>query len=296
MRTSPFSLLALFFALAFSLSTWLEPRFQAWAGSRTKSSDILTVALGDSRRLFAKHFYVKADAYFHSGYYPTIFDTSSRPTTLHMGSSQSGRHEEEANFLGEPRDWIDRFSRHFFPSTHRHLGEDDCCEHHKHGEKCAHSERSSGEERELLPWLKLSAELDPNQPQTYVIAAFWLRSRLNKVDEAEQFLRAGLQANPGNAEILFELGRIYYENRKQNDRARNVWELALKKWREEQVKHAEQDLLLYDQLIGNLARLEEQEKNYSQALTYLEALKVVSPSKADIEKWIQEVRAKSAAR
>ena len=29
------------------------------------------------------------------------------------------------DWIQEPRDWIDRFSRHFFPSTHRHLGDDD---------------------------------------------------------------------------------------------------------------------------------------------------------------------------
>src|SRR6185436_2706832 len=225
----PFSwtILPLLLVSVFSLSAWLEPRFQAWSGSRTKSNDILSVALGDSRRLFAKHFYVKADAYFHSGYYPTIFDNAPRSEKLHMASGQSGHKEDAASALAhEPRDWIDRFSRHFYPSTHRHLGEKQACGHeHDHGEKCEHhDEESGGEERELLPWLKLSAQLDPERPETYVIAAYWLRSPLGKIDEAEQFLRTGLQANPGNYEILFELGRIYYANRKQTARARNVWE------------------------------------------------------------------------
>src|SRR5437870_10657589 len=116
----------LLLTLAFSLSAWLEPRFQAWAGSRAKSSDVLSVALGDSRRLFARHFYVKADAYFHSGYYPTIYDTHPPARETHMaGASQepvgqgagshSDEHEEEESrdFLGKPKDWIDAFSRHF---------------------------------------------------------------------------------------------------------------------------------------------------------------------------------------
>src|SRR5947207_458786 len=124
------------FAAAFSLSTWLEPRFQAWAGTRAKSSDILSVALGDSRRLFAKHFYVKADAYFHSGYYPTIFDNHPASGPMHMTAAAGAGlqdHEEGTDFLGQPKDWLDAFSRHFFPSRHRHLGEGADPDHHHEG-------------------------------------------------------------------------------------------------------------------------------------------------------------------
>jgi tetratricopeptide (TPR) repeat protein len=292
----PFSwtILPLLFVAAFALSTWLEPRFEAWAGPRAKS-DILSVALGDSRRLFAKHLYVKADAYFHSGYYPTVFDNAPRSEKLHIANGQSKHEQEEASHLGQPRDWIDRFSRHFYPSTHRHLGEKQPCSHegkcdHDHGEDKG---QRSGEERELLPWLKLSAQLDPQRPETYVVAAYWLRSRLGKIDEAEQFLRAGLRANPRHYEMLLELGRIYYEDRKQIGRARNLWELGVKSWREKET-HPEEDLLVYEQLLGQLARLEEEEKNYSQALIYLEALKTVSPIKHDVQKWIDDVKQKMA--
>ncbi len=66
--------------------------------------------------------------------------------------------------------------------------------------------------REILPWLKLSAELDPENIKTYVVTAFWLRTKLNQVSEAEQVLREGLRHNPDNAQLLFELGRIYFEN------------------------------------------------------------------------------------
>src|SRR6266571_1875005 len=106
-------LLPLLASAAVSLSTWLQPWFQHWSGNRSKSSDILSVALGDSRRLFAKHFYVKADAYFHSGYYPTIFDTHEKSGKLHIAGEQSGHEEKEVTqFIGPPLDWIDRFSRH----------------------------------------------------------------------------------------------------------------------------------------------------------------------------------------
>src|SRR5260221_10640871 len=80
--------------LGFSLTTYLEPWFQSWGGNRAKSANILTVALGDSRRLFAKHFYLKADAYFHSGYYPTIYDNQPAAGETHMAAA-SGAAEEK---------------------------------------------------------------------------------------------------------------------------------------------------------------------------------------------------------
>jgi len=46
-------------------------------------------------------------------------------------------------------------------------------------------------EREILPWLRLSAELDPQRVETYTVAAYWLRN-MGKIAEAEQFCtRAG---------------------------------------------------------------------------------------------------------
>ena len=230
----------LLFLLAFSLTTYLDPWYQSWSGNRTKSANILTVALGDSRRLFAKHFYVKADAYFHSGYYPSIYDNRPAPEQLHMAAeAHTGKEEHEeasSDFLGQPKDWIDRFDRHFYPSRHRHLDEEEDPPEGPagHGEGASQLAERRGKiqkvERELLPWLRLAADLDPERTETYIVASHWMRTRLGKVTEAEQFLREGLQANPEDSELLFELGKVYFENRKNLPRARNVWELALKKW------------------------------------------------------------------
>src|SRR5262249_26431704 len=240
--------LSLLVVVSFGLAARLEPWFQSWAGNRAQSASVIQVALGDSRKLFAQQFYVKADAYFHGGYYPTIYDARPASGQMHIAvDARAGHeHEEEENapdFLGQPKDWIDRFSRHFYPTRHRHLGEEDehSTKHNSH----------AGEERELLPWLRLAAMLDPERPETYVVASYSLRSTLSKVTEAEGFLRPGLQANPGDCEILFELGRIYDENRQDPIRARNVWELALKNWREHQAHQPEPDLLLCAQILGH---------------------------------------------
>ena len=38
--------------------------------------------------------------------------------------------------------------------------------------------------------------------ETYTVTAYWLRERMGKVDEAEQFLREGLRENPDSYEFM----------------------------------------------------------------------------------------------
>src|SRR6266851_5137891 len=221
---------------------------------------ILQFLLGDGRRIFANHFFVKADIYFHSGYYPSIFDRNQAPMDAHhMTGEETGHedqeqeHEKEMSFLGPPRDWFERFGRHFLVTEHTHL--------------------EGGNEREILPWLQLSAELDPQRVETYTVAAYWLRKRLGKVAEAEQFLREGLRANPNSPEILFELGRLYFESYHDTVRARNVWELALRKWTAQESGKKEPDLFLLEEIAVNLSALEEQAGNLPRAIDLLQLAK-----------------------
>jgi tetratricopeptide (TPR) repeat protein len=305
MKRSRLQLLFLL-VLCVSAATWLEPWFQTWSGNRAGSANVLQVALGDGRRLFARHVYAKADAYFHNGYYPSIFDRPQGMQKAHLthetGHTESGEEEEDHAFMGPPRDWIDAFSRHFYPSRHTHLGEAACedeHEHahaHEHGEDCDHDgDTAGGAQGEVLPWLRLSVGLDPQRVETYVVGAYWLRRELKKPLEAEQFLREGLRDNPGNHELLFELGRIYAEDKKDPGMARNYWELALKDWRDKEGPKEEPNIFLHAQILGNLAKLEEEQGRYSAAIGYLQTLKTFSPHAEQIQKWIEELAAKSPA-
>jgi tetratricopeptide (TPR) repeat protein len=294
-------LLIALLVFCFGLAANLQPRFQSLENSRRQSSNFFSLLLGDSSRIFANSFFVKADAYYHSGYYPTIFDNNEAFKTPHMaedtGAVASHNQGEEESFLGPTRDWIDTFGRHFIPNRHTHLDEggptDDLS--------------TSSEVREILPWLKLSAELDPENIKTYVVTAFWLRTKLNKVPEAEQLLREGLRNNPNDPQLLFELGRIYFENYHDPARARNLWEAALRSWarqapgvpqsaRLEKTNENFDNRFIFEQLQTNLALLEEKAGNPDAAIARWELAKLASPTPDDIQRHIDELKRKPVNR
>ena len=295
-----FLLLIALLVLCFGLAADLGPQFQALENSRHQSNNFFSLLLGDSSRIFANSSFVEADAYYHSGYYPTIFDNNEAFRTPHIaedtGDVASHNQGGDEGFLGPPRDWIDAFGRQFIPNRHTHLDEGGP----------ADDLSSSKEVREILPWLKLSAELDPENIKTYVVTAFWLRTKLNQVPEAEQVLREGLRHNPDSDQLLFELGRIYFEDYHNLVQARNIWEAALRSWaRQEpgvpQSKRLERtnenfdSRFMFEQLQTNLAQLEEKAGNRDAAIARWELAKLASPTPDDIQKHIDELKQKPAA-
>jgi tetratricopeptide (TPR) repeat protein len=253
------------------------------------TGDFFTVALGDSRRMFANEFYVKADEYYHSGYYPSIFDDRTAFQTAHMaedtGAVSSNNRGDEHGFLGPTRNWIDAFGRKFFPNRHTHLDEGG-----------ADDLSSSDEVREILPWLKLSADLDPDNAQTYTVTAFWLRERMNNVKEADAVLHEGLRNCPGSYDILFELGRLYYESYHDRDRARNVWEYAYKQWLSAYPKLSPEEQkdsrLVAEQITTHLAKLEEDAGQLPTAIEWLQKAEPVSATPQIIQQDINRVKYK----
>ena len=177
------------------------------------------------------------------------------------------------NFLGPPRDWIERFGRHFIITEHTHL--------------------QGSHESEILPWLKLAAELDPQKIETYTVAAYWL-SDLGKIKEAERFLREGFLNNPDSYDILCELGRLYYENDHNPARARKIWDLALRKWSEQEAAGKKPDLLKLGEIADHLAHLEENEGNLSRAIQLFELAKKGSPNPEVLQRRIDEIKQKLA--
>lgn len=282
------------FFFCFNIGTRLESEFQSIEYARHQSDNFFNLLLGDSSRIFANSSYTEADVYYHSGYYPTIFDNNQAFETPHMaedtGAVASRNSGEETGFMGPSRDWLDAFGRHFMPNRHTHLDEGGPTDDLSGNSKVA----------EILPWLKLSSKLDPDNIQTYLVMSYWLRNNLNQPQEAEQVLHEGLRYNPGNPQLLYELGRIYFDNYKKPDRARIIWEAALRSWSEEKsgvslsdrLKASDEnfdDRYLFEQLQIHLAQLEGSLGNLDAAIDHLKLAELASPSPEAIQKQIDEL-------
>lgn len=291
---SPKLILSLLFVACFSLSAAIEQWWVGWEGNRAEES-LLELTLGDGRRLFARHFYFKADAYFHSGFYPSIFDApldeghgeEAVPAMAQDAGATQGKRKELPG-PGAPRDWIEAFGRNFYPSEHTHLDMGGSSAHdHEHDHDHDHGAGPASDEkmiREILPWLKMSAKMDPEHIETYTVSAYWLRTRMGKAEEAEELLGEGLRANPDSYEILFELGRIYDARHQEMSsssedkaqagqnraRARQLWARALRKWREQETGRPveERNYFMLSQVCSHLAFLEEQAGDLLAAIGY----------------------------
>jgi tetratricopeptide (TPR) repeat protein len=305
---SPYLVLVFLLAASFTLATQLGLWREQDTHHGDQSHSVLETLMGDSQRLFANHFFTKADVYLHAGVYPSIFDQAQRAGKSHLaqvtetpaaspggtppahadneheGHADHADHEDHdhdhdegdvvTGFLGKPRDWVDAFGRNFFPTRHVHL--------------------DSKNQQEILPWLRLAAELNPNEVETYTVAAYWLRHQMGKVKEAEQFLRQGWRANPDSYEILFELARLQEENHHDAIRARNLYLAALQKWQRSQSGKDDPDQFSYMQITAGLAHLEEGEGHYAKAIEYLEMLRRVSPSADGVQAHIDALKSKVA--
>jgi tetratricopeptide (TPR) repeat protein len=278
MKISPLLTLTALLTLGFALATGLASRAGGWS-ARTKSDNVFGMMFGDGRKLFANHFFTMADVYFHSGYYPSVFDKNAEEEkdiiSASHGKKETEEDEKNEDFLGKPKDWIDAFGRNFRVTKHTHL--------------------ENNNEREILPWLRLAADLDPQKIETYTVGAFFLREHLGRTHEAEAFLREGLRNNPDSCEILFELGRLYRDGLHDRDRARNVWELGVKKFLARSADEMKEDKLVLDELAVNLARLEDEAGNYGHAINWFHLAQKVSPDPSALQQQIDKIQKKMDA-
>ena len=282
-------MLALLLAVCFTLATlfvpraaWWNamPRAADWVKGQSQSDNVFKLLFGEGRRLFANQFFVMADVSFHSGYYPSIFDRQETDHEVAMPAHGQTEKEDSTSddFLGPPPDWIAALERNFVPNQHTHLDTGGSTGHEK-----------SSNVQEILPWLKLASDMNPQMIENYTVGAYWLR-RLQMREEARDFLFDGLHNNPGNSELLFDLGWLYQENFHDTNRACNVWLAGLRCWEAQSAtaKTNDQARLVYEETAMNLARLEKDEGHWPQFVKYLEMVKTVSPNPDVVQKQIEE--------
>jgi len=284
---------------------------------RDQARSALAVLFGDGRRLFANHFLAKADAYFHRGRYPSFFEAAERERDNYLveslaesdvagesvGEGDEGGHEDHEGHVhgpgcghdlgdgtagdlhdhdetcahgepgGKPSDWISRLAARFEPDRHVHLG--------------------AGEEKEMLPWVRLAVEMDPHNVDAYTVGGYWLW-QMGRPGEAEVFLREGQRNNPDSYEICFELGRLAELDKGESARAVRLYSLALEKWRSANAGVTEPDLLPVAHILGRLGKSLETQGHLEAALQAYTMLKQVSLNPDGVQRLIDSVQDRMA--
>jgi tetratricopeptide (TPR) repeat protein len=284
--------------------------------TRDGSKTALAILFGDGRRLFANHFLAKADAYYHRGRYPSVFEMAARErgNALVIAGAEDAA---ELSVRGPDGD-------HDHGEVHTH-GPD--CEHeseegHVHGpecdhggveeESCEHAEPTrgpddwiarlaarlkldqhvhleGGREKEILPWAKLTVELDPHNVSAYIVGGYWL-GRLGNPEEAMEFLREGQRNNPDSWEVCFELGRVAEEALNNTRLAERLYELAIEKWNLVNESVRDPETLELAQMLGRLGQVREARGEFEAAIRAYSALKTVSRNSEGVQRRIDAVQ------
>jgi tetratricopeptide (TPR) repeat protein len=296
-KVSPGWLLALLLTLCFTLATvfvprvgWWNavPRVADWNNVQSQSDNVFKLLFGEGRRLFANEMFVMADVYFHSGYYPSMFDRQD--TDRDVADPAHGQADDSNStsddFLGPPPDWLAALERQFVPNRHTHLSSGGPSGHVKEVEV-----------QEILPWLKLATDMNPQYIDSYTVGAYWL-CRLHKSDQALDFLFEGIRNNPGNSELLFDLGTLYDKDLHDSNRGYYTWLAALRCWqaKNDNDKTSVDGKRLYGAITMALAHHAQEAGDWPQAIQYLEMVKTVSPCPDAVQKQIDEARKNQTAK
>lgn len=311
---SPKVMFVFLMALAYTLGTATYLRAVNQVDATQPDEGAFKKLLGDGRKLFAGQFVEMADVYFHSGLYPSIFDRANNVKAAKAVTSAVDEHSDQDDHDEHAGHKHDENGKclHDEHKDHKH-DEQGNCQHDDHDDEhvkamtpvaenwlesfihrfriTQHTHLGNGNEREILPWLKLAIELDPQSIETYTTAAYWLRRDLQQPDQAELVLREGLRNNPTNYELLFEMGLLYKENKHDHDRARNLWLAAQRCWLQQNEEARKESESFFSKIASNLGELEEAGGHHELAVKYFEQAKPYSPKPEAIQGWIDRIRA-----
>ena len=170
-------------------------------------TDFFSSLIAGSKKFVAHECWIQADVYLHRG----------------LVHEYDGEHDDEHEFFHDSHE--EAHHHHDHDVAHNHNGEE-CpfCGHHHHkdvkpnafvpynrGDFTNTKHKTKFDDKELLPWLRLTAYMDPHLTKAYAVGGHWLAWRLGKAEEAIEFLEEGLENNPGAPDILAELGLVYFD-------------------------------------------------------------------------------------
>ncbi|MDA3924308.1 MAG: hypothetical protein PF904_06405 [Kiritimatiellae bacterium] len=177
-----------------------------------KGNSLMSLISDDTRNVISSSMMDKVESYFHGG---VKVDNCSLDDAIehvmHDGEESHGEENEQAHHevaltLFNPVLWV---NSKIHAQEHHHLV----------------PKRSV----ELLPWIVAASRASPHNIQSYQIGSYILNRMVGKSQIAIDFLQEGIKNNPASFELEVSLAEIFFNTRKDKERARESFEIALVK-------------------------------------------------------------------
>ena len=171
---------------------------------------ILFRFLGETRSIISSLSILQADLYFHGGVGHFFEEHEHGFGVAETPKGAEVYKEPEI----EPRPYISPYN------VQPYLSEEISVTEHVHLE--------GDQLKEIVPWLYYAAKTDPHNVLAYTLTGYYLTFKLDKTDEAIEFLREGIKNNPDSWQVYAEMGVIYFQKLEDYAKAVRYLETAKK--------------------------------------------------------------------
>lgn len=235
---------------------------------------------GETREILGTQMIQRADLYFHGGVgkiecHHGLSDSAGHHSEVSHGHTHdhSHKHDHDEDTPGyihqdgrkhspthtnRSADWLTRLNRSIHPRAHKHLS-------------------GANAEKELLPWLWAAVKADPHNIEAYNIGSYWLGDRLNRPEEALEFIRHGIRDNPNAYELEISRAELLWHNVSDRNAAVAAFHTARKKFHAQFQPGAKTpiknipsaDKLRYHRILSYLTAQAVATAHTAQAIAYL---------------------------
>lgn len=144
-----------------------------------------------------------------------------------------------------------------------------------------HVHTEGAELRQIMPWLSLSIRLDPHNVDAYLTTAYWLRTALGSVEQADRLLVEAQRNNPGDYRVLNERARLCF-GRADDATAAGLLDSALRLWPSRQDPQDQQTRIDKAQMLSYRAFLLELRGEREKAGRYFREALQLNPESSGL--------------
>ena len=152
-------------------------------------------------------------------------------------------------------------------------------------EPSSHVHPDGIEVSEIMPWLRFTTEMDPNNVEAYLTTAFWLDGAIGRPDVAEAVLREAQINNPRDYRVINARAKMLFGTG-DDAKAAMLLDTAIRFWPGTQDPHDQQARLDLAQMLSYRAFLFELKSDRERALELFKRAYAAMPSNKSLEQRI----------